>query len=258
MQTFLIFLVAIFGYAEYFLFGRAQTYRPIVMCAVTGLAMGDLKAGIIIGAQMELAFIGVQEIGLSTPQDMVSASIIGTAIALRTNGSFSTAIAFGLPISMLVLFVQNLVYILISPLFVKKCEDIAGTGQTKKFSRWAFWGRSLLHFGPSIILVTVTFVLGNYFAKTIMSFIPQFVQDGLVIASGILPAFGFAMLLEMIMKKDVFPFFFIGFLLSAYLKVPIIGIAFFGVAIIAIMYFRDEKNNQNNQKEVSADDDDDF
>lgn len=257
MQTFLIFLVAIFGYAEYFLFGRSQTYRPIVMCAITGLAMGDFKAGIIIGAQMELSFIGVQEIGASIPQDMVSASIIGTTIAIRTNGSFSTAIAFGLPISMLVLFVQNLVYILISPLFVQKCEEIAATGQTKKFSRWAFWGGSLLHYGPSIVLITITYVLGNYFAKFIMSFIPKFVQDGLVIASGILPAFGFAMLLEMIMKKNVFPFFFVGFLMATYLKVPIIGIAFAGVVIVAIMYFHDEDNNKNNgQKEVVTDDDD--
>ncbi|NRR75815.1 PTS sugar transporter subunit IIC [Tetragenococcus halophilus] len=62
MDIFLIFLVSIFGYAEYFLFGRGQTYRPIVMCAATGLVLGSLSEGIIIGAQMELAFIGVQEI----------------------------------------------------------------------------------------------------------------------------------------------------------------------------------------------------
>lgn len=59
MQIFLIFIVAIIGYAEYFLFGRAQTYRPIVMCAITGLVLGDLTQGVIIGAQMELAFFGV-------------------------------------------------------------------------------------------------------------------------------------------------------------------------------------------------------
>lgn len=253
MEIFLIFLVAIFGYAEYFLFGRAQTYRPIVMCAATGLVLGNLSEGVIIGAQMELAFIGVQEIGLSTPQDMVSASIIGTGIAIQTGGDFSTAIAFGLPISMVVLFIQNLIYILISPLFVKKCEEIAANGQTRLFSNFAFWGGTLLHFGPSIILVTITFILGNQFANSIISVIPEFVQDGLVVASQILPAFGFAMLLEMIMKKDVFPFFFVGFLMVAYLNIPIIGIAFFGVVIIAIMYFRDEK--KKNSEEVVSDDD---
>lgn len=254
MQTFLIFLVAVFGYAEYFLFGRAQTYRPIVICAATGLVMGDLSAGVVIGAQMELAFIGVQEIGLSTPQDMVSASIVGTSIAIQSGSNFATAITFGLPISMVVLFIQNLVYVLISPVFVKKCEDIAASGKTKLFSGFTFWGGTLLHFGPSIILVTLTFVLGNHFAKSIVNLIPKFVQDGLVVASEILPAFGFAMLLEVIMKKDVFPFFFVGFLVAAYLKIPIMGIALFGVVIVAIMYFRDQKN-ENNEK-AGADDDD--
>lgn len=254
MQTFLIFLVAIFGYAEYFLFGRSQTYRPIVMCALTGLALGNLSAGVIIGAQMELAFIGVQEIGLSTPQDMVSASIVGTSIAIQSGSNFATAIAFGLPISMVVLFVQNLVYVLISPAFVAKCEQIAGEGKTKLFSRFTFWGGTILHFAPSIILVTATFVLGNHFAKSIINLIPNFVQDGLIVASEILPAFGFAMLLEVIMKKEIFPFFFLGFLIAAYLKVPIMGIAFFGVILIAIMYYRDQKLATETESEANDDD----
>lgn len=255
MDIFLIFLVSIFGYAEYFLFGRGQTYRPIVMCAATGLVLGSLSEGIIIGAQMELAFIGVQEIGLSTPQDMVSASIIGTGIAIQTGGNFSTAITFGLPISMVVLFVQNLVYVLISPLFIKKCEEIAASGKTRLFSNLSFWGGTLLHFGPSMVLVTLTFVLGNQFANTIISAIPGFVQDGLVVASQILPAFGFAMLLEMLMKKEVIPFFFVGFLLVSYLEIPIIGIAFFGAAIVMIMYFRDEKKATSTEGAVTDDDD---
>ena len=258
MQTFLIFLVAIFGYAEYFLFGRAQTYRPIVMCAATGLVMGDLSAGVIIGAQMELAFIGVQEIGLSTPQDMVSASIVGTSIALQAGSNYATAITFGLPISMVVLFVQNLVYVTLSPLFVQKCEKIAARGKTKLFSRFTFWGGTLLHFGPSIVLVTLTFILGNHFARDIVGMIPKYIQDGLIVASDILPAFGFAMLLEVIMKKDVFPFFFVGFLIAAYLKVPIMGIAFFGAVIVAIMYYRDQKNENNDSDSKAGEDDDDF
>ena len=236
MDIFLIFLVSIFGYAEYFLFGRGQTYRPIVMCAATGLVLGSLSEGIIIGAQMELAFIGVQEIG-------------------QTGGNFSTAITFGLPISMVVLFVQNLVYVLISPLFIKKCEEIAASGKTRLFSNLSFWGGTLLHFGPSMVLVTLTFVLGNQFANTIISAIPEFVQDGLVVASQILPAFGFAMLLEMLMKKEVIPFFFVGFLLVSYLEIPIIGIAFFGAAIVMIMYFRDEKKATSTEGAVTDDDD---
>ncbi len=53
-------------------------------------------------------------------------------------------------------------------------------------------------------------------------------------------------------------FFFVGFLIAAYLKIPIMGIAFFGVVIVAIMYYRDQKNESNDSGSKAGEDDDDF
>lgn len=49
LQAILLGLVAMIGNAT-FLVGTGLLDRPIVMCTLTGLVMGDVKSGIIIGA----------------------------------------------------------------------------------------------------------------------------------------------------------------------------------------------------------------
>ena len=44
-----------------------------------GLVLGDVKNGIIIGAQLELIWMGIAGIGASTPPDVVTGGILGTA-----------------------------------------------------------------------------------------------------------------------------------------------------------------------------------
>ena len=71
--------------------------------------------------------------------------------------------------------------------------------------------------------------------ERILNAIPTFVQDGINIAAGIMPALGFAILLQMLLKKDVFVYFVIGFALFSYLHVPILGIAIFGACLAYII-----------------------
>ena len=79
--------------------------------------------------------------------------------------------------------------------------------------------------------------------EAIVNAIPAVITDGLSIACGLLPGIGFAMLAQMIMNKKVIPFFFLGFVLSAYFKIPVVGIAILGV--IAVFLKIDFKNNNN-------------
>ena len=61
----------------------------------------------------------------------------------------------------------------------------------------------------------------------------------------------------MIMNKEVVPFFFLGFVLSAYFGVPVVGIAIMG--LIAVFLRVDFRNN-NDQLAVEGgyNDDEDF
>ena len=88
--------------------------------------------------------------------------------------------------------------------------------------------------------------------------IPAVITNGLTIATGLLPGIGFAMLAQMIMNKKVVPFFFLGFVLSAYFKLPVVGIALLGLIIIFTTIDFTTKKTQLATAVVEGDDDDDF
>lgn len=60
--------------------------------------------------------------------------------------------------------------------------------------------------------------------------IPDVVMKGLNVAGGLLPAIGFGMLLNMMLKK-MWVFLLVGFIASAFLGMSTIGITFVGVAV---------------------------
>ncbi len=254
LRTFLIGFVALIGYSEYFLTGRGQVARPIVIGPLTGLVLGDLTTGIQVGAAMELAYIGVVEVGASVPQDMVSAGVLGTVFAISTGKGISAALTFGLPLSMLVLLVQNLAYVFVAPLYVAKCDQYAKEANPHKLSMMSFWGGTIVNFVPSVILIMLAYYFGTGFSSAIVNAIPSFVQNGLVVASGLLPAFGFAMLIQQISRKEIVPYFILGFALAAYLKVPIIGVAIFGVVIVMLLYINEKKQHRELKEGTDSDD----
>ena len=59
------------------------------------------------------------------------------------------------------------------------------------------------------------------------------VLDGMTAFAGVVPAIGIAMLMKMVFRTSLVPYYFLGFFLSAYLKVPILGVAIVSVIIVA-------------------------
>ena len=65
--------------------------------------------------------------------------------------------------------------------------------------------------------------------------------NGIGVVGGMLPAVGIALNLRAILKKETWPFLIIGFLLVAYFKISIIGVALFGVAAAMIYMLMNTK-----------------
>ena len=74
--------------------------------------------------------------------------------------------------------------------------------------------------------------------------------DGLSVAAGILPALGFALLMQLTYNKELAPYLFIGFVFVAFLGMSNVGVAIVG-AILAVLVFN-SSNHAN--KEVAVDD----
>src|SRR3569833_296086 len=84
-------------------------------------------------------------------------------------------------------------------------------------------------------IILLALQLGANAMRTFLDMIPAWVQSGLQVAGNMLPALGFALLMNLMFNKNVVPYFFLGFLLAAYLKLPIIAIGGLGVIIALII-----------------------
>lgn len=256
IKAILLGIVAMIGNAN--LFGGTNLMdRPIITCTLTGLIMGDLQSGIIIGAMMELAFIGAFSVGGALPPEMISGGVLGAALTLMSGNSPEVALTIGIPVASLALILKNACKIFILPYFVHKADKYAIEGNSKGVSRMHLLGGFLYFNLPLGIFVALAFYLGNSAMQTVLNAIPEFIKTGLSIATGLMPALGFAVLASMIINKKNVVFLFLGFLLSVYLGIPVTGIALLGI-VTAVILVSVQMNNTNVTATTTGGDDDDF
>lgn len=207
--------------------------RPLVMSMFVGLLLGDLKTGVIMGASLEVVFLGMSGIGGAMPSDSMTGSIFGTAFAILNNQGTEVALSLAIPISLLAVFINQLV-IFIRGLLLEKFNQFAEEDNIRSIE--------LLHYasifaGPLVygIVGFLGIYLGTNSISALVDSIPEFVMNGLTVLGKVLPALGISLLLNMIYEKGNMIFLLLGFLAAAYLKLPLIAIALFGVVIVFVL-----------------------
>ena len=83
--------------------------------------------------------------------------------------------------------------------------------------------------------VFIACYLGANTIDAILAAIPAEILTGFNVASKAIPAVGLAMLLTMMMKKNMWMFLILGFVLSAYMGLPTLAVALIG-AVVAGLY----------------------
>ena len=117
----------------------------------------------------------------------------------------------------------------------------------------------LLNVMRRFLLVFLAYYLGVDNMQGWINMIPTVIIDGMDAAAGLLPALGFAMLMRMILNRQIIPYFFLGFLCSAYLGVPVLGVALLGIVIILVQFgFLNPKQPETAMANAKEVDDDDF
>ncbi len=260
LQAILLGIVAFIAQSEYAL-GTSLLSRPIVTGLFTGIVLGDINTGIIMGATLELAFIGSFSVGASIPPDVVTGGILGTAFAITAGAGTETALLLGLPIATLTLILKNVYLGLLIPMMNQKADLYAADGNYKGVERMHL----LAGFGLSLMLalvVTISFMVGSNTISKLLAMIPAFVQNGLSVATGLIPALGVAMLARLLINKQVAPYFVVGFALAAYLEIPVTGIAIFGaITAVVVVNLRNIRGQGQSIQMTSGevlDDDEDF
>jgi fructoselysine and glucoselysine-specific PTS system IIC component len=212
-------------------FGRNLAIRPIVTGTVVGFILGDPVSGMAIGATLELAFIGLFTVGGAMPPEILTGGMLATALAITADAGAETALALAFPIAALGLLVKNLHFVFVAPALLHRADGFVERGSIRGVSAMHILSGFLWVFWLSLV-VGVSYAVGSEAIGALVDAIPEPVTVGLQVATGILPALGFALLGRMLMGRRVMPFFFIGFLVVTYSGLPIVGLAA-GAAMIA-------------------------
>ncbi len=194
-----------------------------------GLIMGDVKTGLMIGGTLQLMSLGIGSYGGASVPDYNTATIISTAFAVMNHAGLETAIGLAVPISLLCVNFDVLARFA-NTFLQHKAEAFAEKKDFKKVELMNLLGIvpwSLSRFLPIFISLS----LGSNFVSAALNAAPDWLMGGLKVAGGVLPALGIAILLKYLPVKTHFAFVLIGFCLTAYGKVPMIGVSLIALAI---------------------------
>jgi len=223
--------------------------QPINLAFFIGLIMGNMHDAIIIGASIELLYLGLVAPGANIPADEGLASCIAIPIALKTHMSPQAAVAFAVPLGVLGVFIDQ-IRRTVNAIFVHMADKYAAECNTRGIYLAATIYPLLVTLPLRVVPVTVAAVYGAGAVSAFMKSVPQWVIHAFEITGGVLPALGFALTMMIIGRRNLLPYFVGGFFLVKYAGMNIMAAAVFGTCM-ALIHIQLEK--QETVEEASGD-----
>ena len=223
-----------------------QFHQPLVACTLIGLVTGNLTAGVMLGGSLQLLALGWANIGAAVAPDAALASV-AAAIILVLGGDFSSkgiAVAQGvaIPLAVAGLFLTMIVRTL-SVGLVHTADAAARKGDIKGVERAHFV--ALLLQGLRIAIpAALLLMIPAETVKGALEAMPAWLSDGMQIGGGMVVAVGYAMVINMMSSREVWPFFFLGFALAALKELTLISLGIIGLCL-AVMYLALEASGSN-------------
>jgi len=249
-------------------FGSMGTWatidRPLVSGLFVGLILGDPVQGTIIGATINIMYLGVISAGGTLPEDSSMAGIMGTAFALAGGLDTNAALALAVPLGV----IGSVVWILTMTaqcFVVQLAEKWVNEGKANRLMIADVW---LPQGVKAVIRFALAYVIVYFGSQGVVSAADALngsvVLQALSAMGGILPAVGIGMMLLTIFKGKARIFLFLGFFAASFLQLNTIAIAaiFAGVAILVVGFTADdfaafhktEKTNTTAYKLLKKDD----
>ena len=211
-----------------------QTHRPLIACTLTGLILGDITTGIIIGGTLEMIALGWMNIGAAMAPDAALASVISTILVIAGHQSIGAGIAIAMPLAaagqVLTILCRTL-----TVAFQHKADAYAAEGNLR--------GIDICHMGALVIQALrvavpstlVALYIGTGAVQAMLDAIPPVITGGLQVAGGFIVVVGYAMVINMMGAKYLMPFFFLGFVVAAFTTFNLVALGVIGL-VAAIVY----------------------
>jgi mannose/fructose/sorbose-specific phosphotransferase system IIC component len=213
-----------------------QTHRPLIACTATGLILGDMTTGIIIGGTLEMIALGWMNIGAALAPDAALASVISTILVIAGGQSIGAGIAIAMPLAAAGQ-VLTIVARTITIFFQHKADDYANSGNLNGIDFCHIASLLVQALRVSIPAVLVAMFVGTGAVQSMLAAIPEVVTGGLQVAGGFIVVVGYAMVINMMGAKYLMPFFFLGFVCAAFTDFNLVAFGIIGV-VLAIVYIQ--------------------
>ncbi|QCP34704.1 PTS system, mannose-specific IIC component [Anaerostipes rhamnosivorans] len=224
-----------------------QFHQPLVACTLIGLVTGQLEAGIILGGTLQMIALGWANIGAAVAPDAALASV-ASAIILVLGGQgtagVSTAIAVAIPLAVAGLFLTMVVRTL-SVACVHRMDAAAEKANFKGVELWHIIAIAMQGLRIAIPAGALLFIPATTVQKFLTS-MPAWLTDGMAIGGGMVVAVGYAMVINMMATKEVWPFFAIGFCVAALSDLTLIALGAIGVSLALIYLTLSESGGSSN------------
>ena len=217
--------------------------QPLFSALLLGLIMGDVKQAVIIGAAVQILYIGLVAAGSNLPADDCLAGLIAIPIALKSGLSPELAIAIAVPVGVMGVFVDQLRKT-INVIFVHMADKYAEEGNTRQITLCNVLYPTLLSFFMRFPIPFLANLYGADAVKSFMDTVPQWIIHGFSVAGGLLPALGFALTMFVIGRKELLPWFFIGYFMIRFSGMPVIGAAIFGLCAVLLITMYKRKSEE--------------
>lgn len=239
MTLVMAIIVGLFYYASMSPFfanlGFTVLYRPLIAGTLVGIVMGRPAEGIAIGANINVLYLGWISAGGSLPGDPGLAGYLGTALALGAGLDVQAALALAAPLGLLGGLTWSLRMSLCS-IIPHWADRFAEKGDIKGVARSNYIYSQPFLFLIYAVPVTLAAYLGAPAVGAALGWIAQhaiWVMSGLFAASGMLAALGIALNLKFLFQGNVWPYFFVGFVVTSMMtgSVNLLMMAIIGLAL---------------------------
>ena len=238
----LILIVAFLAGMEGIL-DQFQFHQPIIACSLIGVATGHIKECVMLGGVLQLMALGWANVGAAVAPDAALASVASAIIFAKNNFKdqgtvIGTAVALATAGLVLTMVVRTL-----SVVIVHQADREAEKGNFKGVELWhmiALACQGLRIVIPALLLV----FLDPSIIQGALGALPEWFTMGMSIGGGFVVAVGYAMVINLMATKEVWPFFFLGFALAPVKELTLIATGIIGVAA-AIIYLNVTNNKGN-------------
>ena len=234
--------------------GLWSLQRPLVCGMITGLILGHPVQGAVIGATINLVYLGFMSAGGSMPADMGLAGVLGTAYAIVCGLDTDTALALAVPIGILgtIVWAGRMTF---DCFFVHIADKYIEKEQYNKIWRANVLFPQIMCFLMTAIPCALAAYFGSNYIQGILNMLSGKVLTVFQIIGGLMPALGIAITLQYIFKGESKVFLFAGFLLAVYSKLPLLTLGIIAL-LVAVVYVQVTSAMEPAEAAVIDDEDD--